>query len=273
MTWSRPPARACRGDGGWPCRRPRPADQGTSRSQPRRRPTRPGRRPTDALARARTLYNDGRYEAAIAAPTKRNRAITTRCADAHYRPRRPGALSLHGRPRRPDAGARRAAPVDPAALDAAGPDRSADRHGRGALLRRTLPAAADLFESMLNSGPRWPRRRAIRCSTGGRRPIDRHVRMLPPADRAAAYDHLIAHMESELRRDSGRRRRRTGSPRPLLPAARSSARGTRRFRGWVRALLTADRGAALQPGSRSAGQGSDHPRARPPAADRRHARS
>ena len=77
--------------------------------------------------------------------------------------------------------------------------------------------------------------------------IDRHVRALPPADRAAAFDRLILRMEQELRRDP------TSGAAAYWIAAAAFARGhvdrawDAAVAGWVRGLLTADRGAALRP--------------------------
>ena len=104
-----------------------------------------------------------------------------------------------------------------------------------------------LFESMLNGEAELTPTARDQVLDWWATAIDRYVRILPAVERAAAYDHLIAHMESELRRDSG-----SGAAAYWLAAA-AFARGQverawhAAISGWVRALLTADRGAALRP--------------------------
>jgi len=77
--------------------------------------------------------------------------------------------------------------------------------------------------------------------------VDRHVRALPPAQRAEAFDRLIARMEGELRKDP------TSAAAAYWVAAASFARGQvdrawdAAVAGWVRGILTADRGVSLRP--------------------------
>ena len=89
--------------------------------------------------------------------------------------------------------------------------------------------AADLFESMLNGEAELTPTARDQVLDWWATAIDRYVRILPAAERAAAYDHLIAHMEGELRRDSG-----SGAAAYWLAAAafargQVNAPGTRRF--------------------------------------------
>jgi tetratricopeptide (TPR) repeat protein len=201
----------------------------------------------DNLAKARTLYNEGRYEAAMEA------AIAARDEPSN----RQAALLILGR-----AGLERYRyTADQADLTAArdalrGIDGSAlsprDRSdmligvGEALYFDEAYRPAADLFESMLEG---------TEIKAGARdqvldwwaTSIDRYVRALPGPERAAAYDHLMATMERELRRDSG------SSAAAYWLAAGAFARGqverawSAAVSGWVRALITPDRGAALRP--------------------------
>jgi hypothetical protein len=107
--------------------------------------------------------------------------------------------------------------------------------------------AADVFESMLDGDTNLSPVARDQVLDWWATATDRYVRNLPAADRAAAYDHLIDHMEGELRRDSG------SAAAAYWLAAASFARGhvdrawNAAISGWVRALMTPDRGAALRP--------------------------
>lgn len=201
----------------------------------------------DNLAKARSLYNEGRYEAAMEAAN----------AAKEEPPSRPAAMLILGR-----AGLERFRyTADPADLAAARDalrsiDASAlsprDRTdlligiGEALYFDEAYRPAADLFESMLEGGE---------LKAGARdqvldwwaTSIDRYVRGLPAPERAAAYDHLIEAMERELRHDSG------SSAAAYWLAAAAFARGqverawSAAVSGWVRALVTPDRGAALRP--------------------------
>ncbi len=108
-------------------------------------------------------------------------------------------------------------------------------------------AAADLFESILDDvaalGP-GPRDQLLDWWATA---VDRHVRGLPGDKRAEAFDRLVARMEGELRKDP------TSAAAAYWVAAASFARGNvdrawdAAVAGWVRGILTADRGMALRP--------------------------
>jgi hypothetical protein len=200
----------------------------------------------DPLAPARTAYNQGKYDVAIEAAKAVESAVGA-----------PASLII-GR-----AGLERfrttADPAELAAarnalsrLDAARLS-SRDRLDLVVGLGETLffdehyHAAADLFESILDDvaalGP-GPRDQLLDWWATA---VDRHVRALPPAQRAEAFDRLIARMEGELRKDP------TSAAAAYWVAAASFARGQvdrawdAAVAGWVRGILTADRGVSLRP--------------------------
>jgi tetratricopeptide (TPR) repeat protein len=203
--------------------------------------------PPDHLGRARALYNEGRYEQAIEAAAMAQREAQQRDA----------AMLILGR-----AGLERYRyTADPGDLARAREAlRSVDSStltprdrtdlligmGEALFFEEAYRPAADLFESMLNGSDLTPAARD-QVLDWWATAIDRYVRNLPAAERAAAYDHLIAHMEGELRRDTG------SSAAAYWLAAAAFARGQvdrawdAAISGWVRALLTPDRGAALRP--------------------------
>ena len=108
-------------------------------------------------------------------------------------------------------------------------------------------AAADLFESILDDvaalGP-GPRDQLLDWWATA---VDRHVRGLAPDKRADAFDRLVARMEGELRRDP------TSAAAAYWVAAASFARGNvdrawdAAVAGWVRGILSVDRGMTLRP--------------------------
>jgi hypothetical protein len=201
----------------------------------------------DNLAKARTLYNEGRYEAAIEAAS----AARQEAAD------RQAALLILGRAgleryrytadQADLASAREALrSIDASALSPR--DRTDLLIGVGEALYfdEAYRPAADLFESMLE-GTELKAGARDQVLDWWATSIDRYVRALPALERAAAYDHLITAMERELRRDSG------SSAAAYWLAAAAFARGqverawSAAVSGWVRALVTPDRGAALRP--------------------------
>jgi tetratricopeptide (TPR) repeat protein len=204
--------------------------------------------PTDHLGRARTLYNEGRYEAAIEAAVKAQEATPQRDAATLIL----GRAGLERYRYTADPGdlarAREALrSVDSSALSSR--DRTDLLIGMGEALffDEAYRPAADLFESMLNGSVELGPVARDQVLDWWATAIDRYVRVLPAQERAVAYDHLIDHMEGELRRDSG------SSAAAYWLAAAAFARGqverawAAAVSGWVRALLTADRGAALRP--------------------------
>ncbi len=202
----------------------------------------------DHLTRARGLYNEGRYEAAIEAADMARSDGNSRDA----------ALLILGR-----AGLERFRyTADPADLTRAREalrsvdasmlserDRTDLLIGLGETLYfdEAYRAAADLFESMLGPNVKLTPVARDQVLDWWATAIDRYVRVLPASERAAAYDHLIARMEDELRRDS------SSAAAAYWLAAAAFARGNverawnAALAGWVRALMTPDRGAALRP--------------------------
>jgi hypothetical protein len=200
----------------------------------------------DPLAPARTHYNEGRFEDAIQAA----RAVQGTVGA-------PATLII-GR-----AGLERfRTTADPAQLTAA---RTALSHvdaqrlsprdrldlvvglGEALFFDEHYHAAADLFESILEDvtalGPA-PRDQLLDWWATA---VDRHVRGLAPEKRAEAFDRLVARMEGELRKDP------TSAAAAYWVAAASFARGNvdraweAAVAGWVRGILTVDRGMALRP--------------------------
>jgi tetratricopeptide (TPR) repeat protein len=202
----------------------------------------------DHLGKARTLYNEGRYEAAIEAAVKAQEApqqrdaatlILGRAGLERYRyTADPGDLTRAREALRS---------VDSSVLSSR--DRTDLLIGMGEALffDEAYRPAADLFESMLNGSAELGPVARDQVLDWWATAIDRYVRNLPVPERAVAYDHLIEHMEGELRRDSG------SSAAAYWLAAAAFARGqierawAAAISGWVRALLTPDRGAALRP--------------------------
>ena len=257
----------------WPFRR----QERPTRARPAHRPPRQAAARAAAGARrwpapARSTTTDGIDQAIAAALEAQSHHNGLR--RARPRSRRPGALSVHRRPRRLVAGARRAADRRSGGARAPGSDRSRDRPRRDALLRRALPAAADLFESTLDQASCSDRWRAIRCSTGGRRrsiatcaalPAARSGGGLRPAHRAHGNASCAATSVGGGGVLAGRGR---VCPRP--DRSRVERGDCRLGPG---ACVAADRGAALRPDLDRLVRECDHPRARPPPAHRRHARS
>jgi hypothetical protein len=200
----------------------------------------------DPLAPARTHYNAGRFEDAIQAAQAVEATVGS-----------PATLII-GR-----AGLERfRTTADPAQLAAARTALSQvdsvqlstrDRLdlvvglGEALFFDEHYHAAADLFESILDDvaalGP-GPRDQLLDWWATA---VDRHVRGLAPDKRAEAFDRLVARMEDELRRDP------TSAAAAYWVAAASFARGNvdrawdAAVAGWVRGILSVDRGMTLRP--------------------------
>jgi len=200
----------------------------------------------DPLAPARIHYNEGRFEEAITAAKAVEGTVGS-----------PATLII-GR-----AGLERfRTTADPSQLAAA---RTALSHvdaarlserdrldlvvglGEALFFDEHYHAAADLFESILDDvaalGPA-PRDQLLDWWATA---VDRHVRGLAPEKRAEAFDHLVARMEAELRKDP------TSAAAAYWVAAASFARGNvdrawdAAVAGWVRGILSVDRGMTLRP--------------------------
>lgn len=208
----------------------------------------PDSRAASALAEARRLYNLGRYEAAVEA------AGEVPAQSAVY----PEALLVLGRSRlerfRQTADEQDLAQGrdDLRSIDASRLDER-DRlellvgFGQALFLENEFRAAAEVFTSALDNASPLGGHARDQLLDWWATSLDRHAQSRPVADRPAIYDRLVAQMEQELRRDAS-----AGSASYWL-AAGLRLRGEldrawdAALAGWVRALMTPDRGAALRP--------------------------
>jgi hypothetical protein len=200
----------------------------------------------DPLAPARALYNEGRFQDAIQAA----RAVqSTVGAPATLIIGRAGLEQFRTTAEAAQLAAARAALSNVDAGRLSERDRIDLVVGLGEALffDEHYQAAADLFESILDDvaalGPA-PRDQLLDWWATA---VDRHVRGLPADKRAEAFDRLVARMETELRKDP------TSAAAAYWVAAASFARGhvdrawDAAVAGWVRGILTVDRGMALRP--------------------------
>lgn len=200
----------------------------------------------DPLAPARAHYNEGRFEEAISAAKAVEGQVG---APATLIIGRAGLERYRTTADAAELAAARAAlsHVDAARLS------SRDRLdlvvglGEALFFDEHYHAAADLFESILDDvaalGP-GPRDQLLDWWGTA---IDRHVRNLPGEQRAEAFDRLVARMEGELRKDPN------SAAAAYWVAAASFARGNveraweAAVAGWVRGILTTDKGMSLRP--------------------------
>lgn len=201
-----------------------------------------------ALAEARRLYNQGRYDAAITSaqqaaqlPQYRNPAtlVLARARLERYRqtaeaPELKGATDdLRS--------------VDASRLDARDRIELVVGLGQALYLDGHFRAAAEVFSSALDNasvlGPGARDQLLDWWATA----LDRDAQARPAADRGPFYDRLVAQMEQELRKDAG------AASASYWLAAGLRLRGDldrawdAALAGWVRAQLARDRGAALRP--------------------------
>ena len=200
----------------------------------------------DPLASARAAYNEGRFEDAISGAKAVEELVG---APATLIIGRAGLERFRTTADPAELVAARTAlsHVDPAQLSARDRLDLVVGLGEALFFDEHYHAAADLFESILDDvstlGP-GPRDQLLDWWATA---IDRHVRNLPPQQRAEAFDRLVARMEGELRKDPA-----SGAA-AYWVAAGSYARGhvdrawDAAVAGWVRGILTADRGMALRP--------------------------
>lgn len=200
----------------------------------------------DPLASARAAYNEGRFEDAISGAKAVEDLVG---APATLIIGRAGLERFRTTADPAELAAARTAlsHVDPAQLSPRDRLDLVVGLGEALFFDEHYHAAADLFESILEDvstlGPA-PRDQLLDWWATA---IDRHVRNLPPAQRAEAFDRLIARMEDELRKDPA------SAAAAYWVAAASYARGNvdrawdAAVAGWVRGILTADRGMALRP--------------------------
>ncbi|HEY8549917.1 MAG TPA: hypothetical protein VIL35_08190 [Vicinamibacterales bacterium] len=200
----------------------------------------------DLLLKARTLYNEGRYDAAIEVAKE---AEATHGHPATLLLARAGLERYRTTADPADLAAARQAltRIDPSALEPRDRTDLVIGLGEALFFDEQYRAAADLFESMLGGAAAISPATRDQVLDWWATAMDRHVRTLPPEERAEAFDRLIARMEEEARRDPG------SAAAAYWVAAAAYARGhvdrawDAAVAGWVRALLTADRGAALRP--------------------------
>lgn len=201
-----------------------------------------------SLTEARRLYNLGRYEAAIQAAT-----------DAMQHPAsRPQALLVLGRsrleryrqtsePAELTEGREALSAVDASLLDARDRLELLVGVGQALYLATEYRAAAEVFTGAVDNaavlGPQARDQLLDWWATA----LDRHAQTRPVTDRPPVYDRLVAQMEQELRKDA------SSASASYWLAAGLRLRGDldrawdAALAGWVRSLLTPDRGAALRP--------------------------
>jgi hypothetical protein len=202
--------------------------------------------PVDPLASARQMYNDGRFEEAIQAAKAVEPEVG---APATLIVARAGLERYRTTADATELAAARAAlsQVDASRLSARDRLDLVVGLGEALFFDEHYHAAADLFESILDEvaalGP-GPRDQLLDWWGTA---IDRHVRNLPGDLRAEAFDRLVARMEAELRKDPN------SAAAAYWVAAASFARGNveraweAAVAGWVRGMLTADKGMSLRP--------------------------
>lgn len=226
-----------------------PARTSPAAQQPARAPAaQQPARASQAVAEARRLYNLGRYEAAIAAASDVGSASAAR----------PQALLVLGRSRlerfRQTAdeadlaqGRDDLRSIDASRLDARDRLELVVGLGQVLFLENEFRAAAELFTSALDTASTLGGHARDQLLDWWATSLDRHAQTRAAADRPAIYDRLVSQMEHELRRDAG-----AGSASYWLAAGLRLRGDIERawdaaLAGWVRALMTPDRGAALRP--------------------------
>jgi hypothetical protein len=200
----------------------------------------------DPLAPARTHYNEGRFEDAIQAAQAVEATVGS---PATLIIGRAGLERFRTTADQAQLAAARTALSQVDSLQLSPRDRLDLVVGLGEALffDEHYHAAADLFESILEDvaalGP-GPRDQLLDWWATA---VDRHVRGLAPDKRAEAFDRLVTRMEDELRRDP------TSAAAAYWVAAASFARGNvdrawdAAVAGWVRGILSVDRGMTLRP--------------------------
>ncbi len=204
-------------------------------------------RDAEALAEARRLYNLGRYEAAIEVAATIGEHSATRQQ----------ALLVLGRSRlerfretsaEGDLAQGRA---ELAGIDAS---RLSERErielvvglGQALFLDNEFRAAAEVFTSALDHAMALGAHARDQLIDWWATALDRYAQTRAVTDRPAIYDRLVEFTEQELRRDAG------AASASYWQAAALRLRGDverawdAALAGWVRALLTPDRGAALR---------------------------
>lgn len=203
--------------------------------------------PGDPLARARQLYNDGRFDDVIAA-----------VRDATRRPKPDSEANLllgrallerHRAGRAADdlAAARTALwAVQPSSLNDRGRLDLVVGLGEALYLEGEYRSAAGLLEPVLEQMGLLPAAAREQVVDWWATAMDRHAQTRPPEDRAAVYDELSARIRLHLGRYPD-----SSAASYWLPAA-ALARGDLELAwdlaqaGWVRSTLAPDQGATLR---------------------------
>ncbi len=206
-----------------------------------------GATPQDALSRARQLYNERKYDAAIEAAATARRSPVTADAAALVLARAylerfrvaPDAADLAAARRELQlVRAEALAPSDRVELIIA--------LGEALYLEDHAGAAAEQFEIAL--GRVGDRNVAVRerVLDWWASALDRQAQIGPEAERRTIYTRIVSRMDEELRRDAGS----AVAAYWLVASARGSGDLERAWdaalAGWVRASLSGDRSAALR---------------------------
>lgn len=205
-------------------------------------------RAAETLAEARRLYNLGRYEAAIATAASLGEQSAVR----------PQALLVLGRSRLERfrqtsdetdlaQGREDLRRIDASRLDERDRLELLVGLGQALYLDNEFRASAEVFTSALDSASTLGAHARDQLLDWWATSLDRHAQTRAVADRPAIYDRLVAQMEQELRRDAA-----AGSASYWLAAGLRLRGDIERawdaaLAGWVRALMTPDRGAAVRP--------------------------
>jgi tetratricopeptide (TPR) repeat protein len=200
------------------------------------------------VTEARRLYNLGRYEAAIAAlgevPPQsavgpQARLVLGRSRLERYRQTADANELMLGR----DA----LRGIDASRLDARDRLELLVGLGQSLYLDNDYRAAAELFTGALDQATALEPRARDQLLDWWATSLDRFAQTRPVTERPPIYDRLVGQMEQALRKEPG-----TASASYWLAAGLRLRGDVERawdaaLAGWVRALLTPDRGAALRP--------------------------
>lgn len=204
-------------------------------------------KPADPLATARKLYNQGEYERALDA-AKEAAANPATAAAAKLVIGRIRLERYRQTAQRGDLEEGRLAlrALDARVLDSR--ERIELQVGLAEILYfdDRFGAAAEVLESVLDSSKDLGPEAHERALDWWASALDRYAQGQPVGDRDSIYNRVIDRMEEELRRDPAS----TGAAYWLVAATRGAGDLERAWAAaaasWVRAMLAADRGAALR---------------------------
>jgi hypothetical protein len=203
--------------------------------------------PPDALANARKLYNLGQYDRALDAAKEAENSPST-AASARLVIGRIRLERYRQTAERADLeGARTSLRnLDARALDVR--ERVELQVGLAEVLYfdDRFGASAELLDSVLDSSTLLGAEGHERALDWWASALDRYAQRQLPEDRGAVYERIIRRMEEEVRQDASS----TAASYWLVAATRGAGDLDRSWAaavaGWVRAMLTADRGATLR---------------------------